>query len=586
MALDGLNGLDRKAMEEERLARAAKRNRSISPPVRSPRKAPRLAEETVTLASGARLKMFSSTVQQDQSRRKPETAKAAIKKMNAEPSPDIKPEPESTDSGSFNPESLPHGAIKYPHGVVKKTWAFGHPRTGTEIKIEEVLEPRSVRTALLSAFQWDVDWVLSKLKLQPSEDTKKPTRCIFVMQAEGDEQRARWREENENSGLASLVRVLLPPMDGIIWCMHSKLMLLFHEEKLRVAVPTANLLNFDWGETGQMENSVFMIDLPRLPDGQKTGVDELPFFGKELLYFLEKQEVDQDVRDGLLRFDFSATAEMAFIHTVGGVHFRDAARTGLLGLSKAVRELGLESTGDSFEIDFAASSIGSLNEKYMHDLYSAARGIDSVEAARAAKSKAGADFFKAKPKKKKDQSTTTTESPISEKMRIYFPTHETVRASTAGSAGTICLQRSYFESKTFPKDCFRDYQSTRKGLLSHNKILLARGRKKSSRERIAWAYVGSANMSKSAWGELPADRTDRKITCRNWECGVLLPVKVARKAGIKTEPVEGHVDSETEDEEEEEDGLVGMEVFRNVVDIPFEVPGQTYDGREPYYFKE
>jgi len=36
--------------------------------------------------------------------------------------------------------------------------------------------------------------------------------------------------------------------------MHSKLMLLFHPEYLRVVVPTANLTNYDWGETGVMEN--------------------------------------------------------------------------------------------------------------------------------------------------------------------------------------------------------------------------------------------------------------------------------------------------------------------------------------------
>lgn len=37
--------------------------------------------------------------------------------------------------------------------------------------------------------------------------------------------------------------------------MHSKLMLLFHPDYVRVVVPTANLLPFDWGEQGGiMEN--------------------------------------------------------------------------------------------------------------------------------------------------------------------------------------------------------------------------------------------------------------------------------------------------------------------------------------------
>lgn len=39
--------------------------------------------------------------------------------------------------------------------------------------------------------------------------------------------------------------------------MHSKLMLLFHPEYLRLVVPTANLTPYDWGEmNGVMENVI------------------------------------------------------------------------------------------------------------------------------------------------------------------------------------------------------------------------------------------------------------------------------------------------------------------------------------------
>lgn len=36
--------------------------------------------------------------------------------------------------------------------------------------------------------------------------------------------------------------------------MHSKLQLLKYPDYLRVVVPTANLVPYDWGETGVMEN--------------------------------------------------------------------------------------------------------------------------------------------------------------------------------------------------------------------------------------------------------------------------------------------------------------------------------------------
>ena len=34
----------------------------------------------------------------------------------------------------------PVSCLQYPHGVVKKTWAFGFDRNGNDAKLEEVLE--------------------------------------------------------------------------------------------------------------------------------------------------------------------------------------------------------------------------------------------------------------------------------------------------------------------------------------------------------------------------------------------------------------------------------------------------------------
>lgn len=485
-------------------------------------------------------------------------------------------------------ESLPAGAVKYPRGVIKKTWAFGHERDGNDIKLEEVLEPSSVRTAVLSAFQWDTKWVLSKLKTPLNGGS---TKCVFVMQAKTPDERTRYREWA--SGSEAFLRICLPPMDGVIFCMHSKLMLLFHERKLRVAIPSANLLNFDWGETGQMENSVFIIDLPRLPKDASQKIEDLTFFGQELMFFVEMQGLDRDVREGVLGFDFSATEEMAFIHTVGGMNYErnGADRTGLLGLSRAVRHLNLATDPNELEIDFAASSIGQLNDSQLQDLHSAAAGQDLIAQAAEAKWKAASNFF-AKKSSFNSSASSSSKRDIKDKLRVYFPTRETVQASTAGAAGTICLQRKYFEGKTFPRAIFRDYKSTRKGLLSHNKIMCARSK------TLAWVYHGSANMSKSAWGEIPKDRKEKRITCRNWECGVLLPVPkelLPEKAKARQRHTDGGEDSETDSDGEELQvsgkevdaaQLVGMSVFSSVIALPFEVPGDAYSGREPWYFTE
>lgn len=51
-----------------------------------------------------------------------------------------------------------------------------------------------------------------------------------------------------------VIRFVFPPMDSVAGCMHSKLQLLKYKAHLRIVVPTGNLVAYDWGETGTMEN--------------------------------------------------------------------------------------------------------------------------------------------------------------------------------------------------------------------------------------------------------------------------------------------------------------------------------------------
>ncbi len=49
------------------------------------------------------------------------------------------------------------------------------------------------------------------------------------------------------------IRFCFPPMQQM-GSMHSKLMLLKYEKYMRIVIPTGNLMSYDWGETGTMEN--------------------------------------------------------------------------------------------------------------------------------------------------------------------------------------------------------------------------------------------------------------------------------------------------------------------------------------------
>ena len=90
-------------------------------------------------------------------------------------------------------------------------------------------------------------------------------------------------------------------------------------------------------------------------------------------------------------------------------------------------------------------------------------------------------------------------------------------------------------------------------------------------EGRAWVYVGSANCSESAWGRLGKDkRTGReKLNCRNWECGVVVPVKERARGKQDEGTGEGSMDS--------------LDLFNGTVPMPMEYPGDEYAEKKPWY---
>lgn len=506
----GMAGLDRKKMEEERLARKRK---AIDSAPASPAIKKHAKVSSITTSSEEAVPVESSPSSQSPT-------------------------------------------LQYPHGTVKKTWVAGHARAGDDIKLEEVLQAEDLEVALLSSFQWDLEWILSKL--QPE------TQVGLVMQA---------KDENEKNHAQSAISAIknrtiqlcFPSMDGQINCMHSKLMLLSHVNYLRIVVPTANLVKYDWGETGSMENTVFMIDLPRFFPRQRVAEEDLPPFAKDLTRFLTAQNLTASIIASLRLFDFSATRPYAFVHTIGGAHIgRDALnKTGWPGLATAIAALGLKTT-DPISLDFVTSSVGSLNMGFLTRIYTACQGQKA-------------------PTSSSWTPNNSEERQVKWYFRLYFPTHETVRASTAGSAGTICMQRSYWDNARFPKEVVRDCQSVRPGCLMHNKIMFVRPLEPDAdggeeARKNAWAYIGSANCSESAWGnKLVKDKATKemKLNCRNWECGVVVPVllKQQREGGDQGVPAQADLGK-------------GLKVFEGRVPVPMVWPGQEYGSRKPWFFME
>lgn len=107
-------------------------------------------------------------------------------------------------------------------------------------------------------------------------------------------------------------------------------------------------------------------------------------------------------------------------------------------------------------------------------------------------------------------------------------------------------------------------------MLSHNKLLFARGRR-SEGKPFAWVYVGSANISESAWGGQKVLKSGSmgSLNIRNWECGVIMPVADDKLSSLGLR----------------KDEVPPMSVFEGTVEVPFRFPGDKYEGKQPWFFR-
>lgn len=142
----GILGLDRKKMEEERLARLTKRK----------------TEDTV------------STDQREAKRLRKESPKATALYSASQTHNNQDSSNKQQSNYSDQPTTRP--SVQFPSSVVKKTWHRNSPRKGDDIKIEEVFQAEDLQLAVLSSFMWDMEWLFTKLNTRSS-------RFLLIMQA-------------------------------------------------------------------------------------------------------------------------------------------------------------------------------------------------------------------------------------------------------------------------------------------------------------------------------------------------------------------------------------------------------------------
>ncbi|KAL6887075.1 phospholipase D/nuclease [Trichoderma evansii] len=500
--------LDRKAMEQERLNRLAKRQRPATDDDDD--------EDVVEVPPPKKQAIRAPTDRN-------------FKALGASTSASISASASATKTGQSSSNNNNNSSVPYPNPTVKRTWARGTTRTGDEITIEEVFQKDKLELAVLSSFQWDEEWMLSKLDY-------RRTKIMLLAFARDEAQKTLMR-----NNVPANIKFCFPPMHGV-GAMHSKLQLLKYPNHLRIVIPTGNLMPYDWGETGVMENMVFLIDLPRLespasPHASAARSHAPTRFYTELVYFLQATGVGEKMVASLANYDFSRTADIAFVHTI-------------------VADLGLAAS-DPVDVDLVALCVARSVEPTDGD-----DGIDEFKKQGSASSRSSARM----PTEATKTTTTVTsqEQLLRERFRIYFPTDHTVSNSRGGrnAGGTICVQAKWWRSPTFPRELVRDVIS-RDRLLMHSKMIFVRRRVGDSqaviRQSPGWAYVGSANLSESAWGRLSKDRSTGgiKLNCRNWECGVIIPVPESKSVDKTFTSAD-------------------MSMFAGTVPVPMQVPGPVY----------
>ena len=461
-----LAGLNRAQMEAERLARLKRKHSEsqlgdVEAPIAKVAKVHQSSREKTVSPPPLKRPMRHALPAREsvQISTTPATLKAPLDTATSRPTTNTRPSnppppPLLTPTSTDPPPPTP---TLYPDSIVLQTYIPGYSAHRT-ITFPTLISPAShLESALLSSFIWNFDWLL------PHFDTRR-TKFQLVMHAKSPMEREAIRHDWQ--GVPN-VRVTLPLVEGNMNCMHSKLMGLFYKaaegsgERCRIVVPTANLVEFDWGVGGFMENTVWIIDLPLKEMGQTVGVggkkNSGTLFEKSLVQFLKAQTVPEDVLQKLDRFDFSKTERYGFVHSIGGTHQGQQAwgTTGVCGLGKTISNLGL-GTKNPISMDYVTSSVGSLNADFMSSIYLAAQGDD------------GRSAYNRRINKLPPASHVKWQG----SFRLYFPSENTVRTSEAGlgRAGTICFSSKWWENPNFPKSNMRDCVSVRNGLLMHNKV--------------------------------------------------------------------------------------------------------------------
>ncbi|KAK8867327.1 tyrosyl-DNA phosphodiesterase-domain-containing protein [Apiospora arundinis] len=292
---------------------------------------------------------------------------------------------------------------------------------------------------------------------------------------------------------------------------HSKILLLVYPTFFRIVITSCNLMDTD---TVLGDNHWYLHDVPQRTAGR---VDRAPVgFEETLLAHLEALGTPAAFL-GSVRglYDYAAVKVHLVTSHPGTFSGLKAEQHGLLRLRKVVRHLGLDlgaKPDEEVRIEVCTASVGNISARWLNGFHKCATGQQEIGVY-------GEDDEKEVPD-----------------IRLFYPSVSDVRNATAdsqdGASNIGCHLRPWNKAPQAIKELFHHYRSKDTGRLFHQKLIMAYDPSQPDDDMPYYIYVGSANLSQSAWGAVAEDKSKKgnDATCHtklagvsNFECGVVIP---------------------------------------------------------------
>ncbi|GAA5851039.1 hypothetical protein JCM3766R1_004158 [Sporobolomyces carnicolor] len=434
----------------------------------------------------------------------------------------------------------------------------------------------TLTATIVSAFVLDPDWVVAhfppecptllimpRLKGGGGESVKDvPDGRAIKITTNDPESRIR--------GHSELYRVIPTMRDMGAWsggCMHTKLLVYFHKDFCRIVIPTANAIEYDWSI---IDNAFYVQDFPLLVGDPRPSTDsnspQSPFdnptltqFSKNFIQIIAQLGAPKAFVSRFAPYDFSASDHVRLVHSIQG-KYTEADKFdkggGLASLARAVESLGFQ-PGGKWDIEATGSSIGRYTPTWLIQFLSSCQGIHPTS------------YFTHDPSRGGPSSKTSRRYPIDPvvttktgpfdwdlvPLKIAFPTNAAVAGSIEGvfGGGTIFCPKATWNAKTFPRRLFHRGESKRDKVVAHTKMILAthkinglgsndaagrspKGGEDEDEEKYeGWVYVGSHNLTPSAWGNLQDGQNGKQLAMNNYELGVVVPIRMTTKEEFERE---------------------------------------------------